>query len=71
MAKESSSKLLYLGLGLLGGVALSMIFTPQVKGVWDQIPVVGTLDDSFGGGVANYANAYNAISLEGRHMSYN
>lgn len=58
-----------LGLGLVVGVAISQVFSSQVKGVWEQIPVINQLDDQFGS--ANYANAYNAISLEGRHMSYN
>lgn len=66
-SKSSGGSLVYLALGAVAGIAISQIFSSQVKGVWEQIPVVNQLDNQFGG----YANAYNAISLQGQHMSYN
>lgn len=74
--KDSGSTLLYAALGFVGGIFVSQIFSSQVKGVWEQIPVINQLDNQFGGqpataASANYANSFNAISLEGRHMSYN
>lgn len=75
----SGNTLLYAALGFVGGIFVSQIFSSQVKGIWEQIPVVNQLDNQFGGMMSasapaaksNYANAFNAISLEGRHMSYN
>lgn len=74
---SSGNTLLYAALGFVGGIVVSQIFSSQVKGVWEQIPVINQLDDQFGGGAApvasksNYSNSYNAITLEGRRMSYN
>lgn len=77
-SKSSGNTLLYAALGFVGGIFVSQIFSSQVKGIWEQIPVVNQLDNQFGGGSApavaaksNYSNSYNAITLEGRRMSYN
>jgi hypothetical protein len=72
----SGNTLLYAALGFVGGIFVSQIFSSQVKGVWEQIPVINQLDNQFGGAApvatkSNYSNSFNAISLEGRRMSYN
>lgn len=73
--KSSGNSLLYAALGFVGGIFVSQIFSSQVKGIWEQIPVVNQLDNQFGAAApaakSNYSNSFNAISLEGRHMSYN
>lgn len=74
---KKDSPILYAALGFVGGIVVSQIFASQVKGIWEQIPVINQLDDQIGAmmapaasSAANYSNSYNAISLEGRHMSY-
>lgn len=75
-SKSSGNTLLYAALGFVGGIFVSQIFSSQVKGIWEQIPVINQLDNQFGGSTpvaakSNYSNSYNAITLEGRRMSYN